>query len=167
MSSDPGARLGAELLTLRFDPAADAFDDAPLRTRLAEVHLLSLREHFFTAGGVAHVACLLTYRAAAAPDTTKRAPPPLPPSAQPLYETWRRCRSDRARRGRARLPLPHQVAPRPPQRQPRVSPRQLDATPELRSRQRADAGAVRRDEPLRGPRWSTVTGETGCARRGS
>ncbi|MEM7202475.1 MAG: HRDC domain-containing protein [Planctomycetota bacterium] len=97
MSSDPGAGLGAELLTLRFDPAAGAFDDTALRARLAEVHLLALREHFFTAHGLPHVACLLTYRAASAPDAAKRASPPLPEAAQPVYETLRRWRAERAR----------------------------------------------------------------------
>ncbi|MFT4543238.1 MAG: hypothetical protein ACI835_005707 [Planctomycetota bacterium] len=56
--------MRVRLLTLRFDSALDCFDDRPLDALLAGRELLSLREHFFTSGGVPHLLCVVEYREA-------------------------------------------------------------------------------------------------------
>ena len=63
----------ARVLTLRFDPALEAFDDGPLQEflRSKEVHAIS--DHFFIRDGVPYLAVLVTY---GLPPATMAAPQP-------------------------------------------------------------------------------------------
>ena len=60
----------ARVLTLRFDPASEAFDDGPLQEFLKAKEVHAIREHFFARDGVPYLAVLVTYG--------------LPPSAAPV-----------------------------------------------------------------------------------
>ena len=51
----------ARVLTLRFDPALEAFDDGPLREFLKAREAIVVREHFFVRNHVPYLAILVTY----------------------------------------------------------------------------------------------------------
>ena len=51
----------ARVLTLRFDPASEAFDDGPLQEFLKAKEVHEVREHFFVRDGVPYLAVLVTY----------------------------------------------------------------------------------------------------------
>ena len=96
----------ARVLTLRFDPQLEAFDDQPLREFLAQREVLAVREHFFHCNHVPYMAVMVTY---ALEPATPHAPPPRGPRgvnwrAQvaeadlPLFDALRDWRAERARR---------------------------------------------------------------------
>ena len=62
----------ARVLTLRFDPRLEAFDDQPLREFLAQREVLAVREHFFQCNHVPYMAVMVTY--ALEPSTPNSAP---------------------------------------------------------------------------------------------
>ena len=51
----------ARVLTLRFDPALEAFDDGPLQQFLRAKQVHEIREHFFVREGTPYLAVLVTY----------------------------------------------------------------------------------------------------------
>ena len=51
----------ASVLTLRFDPVLEAFDDGPLQEFLRAKEVHAIREHFFVRDGVPYLAVLVTY----------------------------------------------------------------------------------------------------------
>jgi hypothetical protein len=53
--------LLARVLTLRFDPTLDAFDDGPLWDVLKDQDVLSIRDHFFVKHEVPYLTVLVTY----------------------------------------------------------------------------------------------------------
>ena len=57
----------ARVLTLRFDPALEAFDDGPLREFLKAREAIAVREHFFVRKHVPYLAILVTYALAPTP----------------------------------------------------------------------------------------------------
>ncbi len=50
----------ARVLTVRFDPALEAFDDGPLREFLKAREAIAVREHFFVRNHVPYLAILVT-----------------------------------------------------------------------------------------------------------
>ena len=98
------------VLTLRYDPLLDAFDDAPLRELCKERRLVSVRDHFFSHEGRPRLAVVVHYETlpAAAPAASpappgsaeRRAEPwreLLTPDDLPLFNTLREWRAGRAR----------------------------------------------------------------------
>ena len=98
----------ARVLTLRFDPALEAFDDGPLQEflRSKEVHAIS--DHFFIRDGVPYLAVLVTY---GLPPATMAAPQPekaqggepawrsqVSEADLPLFNALRDWRTERAKR---------------------------------------------------------------------
>ena len=75
--------MRVRLLTLRFENALGGFDDRPLDELLAGRELLTLREHFFTSGGVPHLLCVVEYREASARTAQQALVKPRPTSARP------------------------------------------------------------------------------------
>ena len=51
----------ARVLTVRFDPALEAFDDGPLREFLKAREAIAVREHFFVRNHVPYLAILVIY----------------------------------------------------------------------------------------------------------
>jgi len=107
--------MHVKLWTLRYSPDLGAIDDGPLVAFLKGVEVLSFREHFFTAGGLAHLACIVEWREEAAAAADGRAAPPVrkrderpaaargravPELSGPDLERFERLRAWRA--GRAR-----------------------------------------------------------------
>lgn len=110
--------MRAQILTLCFQPTLGAFDPRAFDDFLADKELLSIRDHFFTAGESAYLVCLITYEAAVDPAMGQHshrnpgADPPQPsprasvtvnPDALPLadrtlFATLREWRNERARR---------------------------------------------------------------------
>ena len=97
------------MLTLRFDPRLEAFDDQPLREFLAAREVLAVREHFFVCHHVPYLAVVVTY--ALEPRTPAGAPgdaahgqrgpdwrSQVPEADLPLFDALRDWRADRARR---------------------------------------------------------------------
>ena len=86
----PGLRAGGEgsmlarVLTLRFDPALEAFDDGPLQEFLKSKEVHAIRDHFFVRDGTPYLAVLVTYglRLAATPVEP-------PEKAQGRDHSWR------------------------------------------------------------------------------
>ena len=98
-----------KIFTLRFSDATEAFDDAPLRSFMADKEVISLKGHFFVRDNVPYWAVLLVY---------KPSPMPAEPKAEkrenrekkedyrdilteektPLFNTLRDWRNERARR---------------------------------------------------------------------
>jgi len=74
--------LLARVLTLRFDPSSESFDDGPLQEfpNAKEVH--AIREYFFVRDGVPYLAVLVTYGFPP--------PPEQPAKAQGREPSWRR-----------------------------------------------------------------------------
>ncbi|PZN72044.1 MAG: HRDC domain protein [Candidatus Methylumidiphilus alinenensis] len=74
------------IITLRFNPVLDGFDDQPLRELLAHWEVISINDHFFEQQGIAYLSLVICYR-----------PAPLsPPSPNPMHgekatkdESWR------------------------------------------------------------------------------
>ena len=96
------------VLTLRFDPVLDGFDDAPLRDFLKDKAVLSLREHFFVKHEMPYLAVVVTYdlpRPAAAPATAGSQAPQegawrdlVTAEDLPLFNTVRDWRAERSKR---------------------------------------------------------------------
>ena len=53
--------MRARVLTLRFDPVLEGFDDGPLREFLKNREAVAVREHFFVRDHVPYLAVLVTY----------------------------------------------------------------------------------------------------------
>ena len=102
--------MQARVLTLRFDPLLDRFDDTPLADLGKEHELIEVREHCVARQGQPYLAVVVTYQPAPLPPT---APPPpgqparatgqdwrelLDPSQLPLFNHLRDWRSARAKR---------------------------------------------------------------------
>ena len=51
----------ARVVTLRFDPLIEAFDDSPLREILKAKEVFAIRDHFFVRNEVPDLAVLVTY----------------------------------------------------------------------------------------------------------
>jgi superfamily II DNA helicase RecQ len=93
------------VITLRFDPVIESFDDAPLRDFLKDKEVLAIRDHFFIKNEAPYLVVLVTYAA------TSAAPPPTvaPPAQEggwralitaeelPLFNTLRDWRTERSR----------------------------------------------------------------------
>ena len=93
-----------KVLTLGFDPAARAFDDAPLAEFLAGHDVLDVQEHFFEHGGLPYWALLLRYQDGRGDGRTGGGQredwrTTLPESDRPLFDALRAWRNERARRG--------------------------------------------------------------------
>ena len=98
----------ARVVTLRFDPVIEAFDDAPLQDFLKAKEVFAIREHFFVRNEVPYLAVLVTYGLrptpvqAASDEKTKgsRASwrPPIPEADLPLWNALRTWRGERAQR---------------------------------------------------------------------
>ena len=97
--------MNLRILTLRYDAALGGFPEEPVRQALAGGSLLEMREHFFTQGGVPHLALLLlldTPRSGstAGPNYARNREDPgdnLSEHLQPLYQALRQWRNDRAK----------------------------------------------------------------------
>ena len=99
----------ARVLTLRFDPRLEAFDDQPLREFLAQREVLAVREHFFQCNHVPYMAVMVTY---ALEPSTPNSPPrdtaqgrrgvdwraQVAEAEIPLFDALRDWRAERARR---------------------------------------------------------------------
>ena len=96
----------ARVLTLRFDPALEAFDDGPLQEFLKAREVHAIREHFFVRDGAPYLAVLVTYglRPVAAPaepaakgrDASWRSQ--VSEADLPLFNALRDWRAERAKR---------------------------------------------------------------------
>ena len=99
----------ARVLTLRFDPRLEAFDDQPLREFLAQRAVLAVREHFFQCNHVPYMAVMVTY--ALEPSTPNSVPrdstqgrkgvdwrAQVAEAEIPLFDALRDWRAERARR---------------------------------------------------------------------
>ena len=96
----------ARVLTLRFDPALEAFDDGPLQEFLKAKEVHAIREHFFVRDGAPYLAVLVTYglRPVAAPaeppekgrDASWRSQ--VSEADLPLFNALRDWRAERAKR---------------------------------------------------------------------
>lgn len=99
------------LLTLQFAPALGGFDTRPLDAFVADKDLLDVREHFFVVRELPYLACLITFRAAAArpaatsadargtehqPRRDGRDRIELGPDERALFDTLRTWRRERA-----------------------------------------------------------------------
>lgn len=54
--------MRVDVLTLRYDPTRGVLDDAPLRAFTRDKVILSVRDHFFMAGDVPHLALVVESR---------------------------------------------------------------------------------------------------------
>ena len=72
----------ARVLTLRFDPSSESFDDGPLQEFLKAKEVHAIREYFFVRDGVPYLAVLVTYGFPP--------PPEQPAKAQGREPSWRR-----------------------------------------------------------------------------
>ena len=102
--------MHVRVFTLRFDPAIEAFDDAPVREFLADKAICDVRDHFFVREGVPYLTLVLTYHPGAAPAPTPAAEPGagvrrrdeswrelLSKADWPLFNTLREWRAERAK----------------------------------------------------------------------
>jgi len=94
------------IFTLRFNPAAERFDDSAVAGFLADKEVLSISDHFFVKDEVPYLALVVRYRAAPVP-----APAEAPRAGQrdeswrellaeadwPLFNTLRAWRAERAK----------------------------------------------------------------------
>ena len=98
----------ARVLTLRFDPVLEAFDDGPLREFLKAREASAIREHFFVRNDVPYLAVLVTYgleppaSEPAAPGKSRKRGSgwrsQLSEADMPLFNALREWRSERAAR---------------------------------------------------------------------
>ena len=98
----------ARVVTLRFDPGIEAFDDAPLQDFLKAREVFAIREHFFVRDEVPYLAVLVTYGLrptavqAASGEKSKASRsswrPPVPEADLPLWNALRDWRAERAKR---------------------------------------------------------------------
>ena len=98
----------ARVVTLRFDPVIEAFDDAPLQDFLKAKEVFAIREHFFVRNEVPYLAVLVTYGLrptpvqAASEEMTKGSRgswrPPIAEADLPLWNALRTWRGERAQR---------------------------------------------------------------------
>ena len=100
--------MRARVVTLRFDPLLEAFDDSPLQELLKAREVFSIRDHFFVRNEVPYLAVVVTYGLKPAV-----AEPALPEKVGgrkgswrtlvseaelPLFDALRDWRAERARR---------------------------------------------------------------------
>ena len=100
--------MRARVVTLRFDPVMDAFDDAPLQELLKARDVISIRDHFFVRNEVLYLVVVVTYGL-----KPPLVDPALPEKAggrkdswralvseadHPLFDALRDWRAERARR---------------------------------------------------------------------
>ena len=97
----------ARVVTLRFDPALEAFDDTPLQEILKAKEVFGIREHFFIRNETPYLAVLVTYglrpipASAAGAQASGRSAgwrPPVQEAELPLWNALRDWRAERAKR---------------------------------------------------------------------
>ena len=100
----------ARVLTLRFDPVLEAFDDAPLQEVLKAREVFAIREHFFVRNETPYLAVVVTYGPRPTPESAvagKRIPgrnadalrrPAVAEADLPLWNAARDWRAERAQR---------------------------------------------------------------------
>jgi hypothetical protein len=66
--------MRVRVFTLRFDPATESFDDAPVTQFLADKEVCSIRDHFFVKDDTPYLTLVVCYR--------PRPVPPPPPDGQ-------------------------------------------------------------------------------------
>ena len=98
----------ARVVTLRFDPLLEAFDDAPLQELLKAREVFAVRDHFFIRNEVPYLAVLVTY--GPQPRGAEPSPADKPPARSaswrslvadedlPLFNALRDWRAERAKR---------------------------------------------------------------------
>ena len=74
----------ARVVTLRFDPQLEAFDDGPLQEFLKAREVFAIRDHFFVRNEVPYLAVLVTY----GPQPRSAEPAPAD-KARPRDASWR------------------------------------------------------------------------------
>jgi ATP-dependent DNA helicase RecQ len=97
------------VITLRFDPALEGFNDQPLRDFLADKEVHSIHDHFFEQQGVPYLSLVVCYRLLSVsppkqnsavgekPGRDESWRNTLTPELWPLFNTLRDWRGDRAR----------------------------------------------------------------------
>lgn len=94
--------MQVKIVTLHFSTADGRFDESPLAHFLADHDLIECREHFFVAGGVPHLACVLLHgdrgRDESTPAHRATQAPSLTATQRTLYEHLRKWRKARAER---------------------------------------------------------------------
>ena len=97
----------ARLVTLRFDPVIEAFDDTPLQEFLKGHEVFAIRDHFFVRNEVPYLALLVTYglRPVPLPGASDKASSRDPAwralvaeADLPLFNALRAWRAERAKR---------------------------------------------------------------------
>ena len=98
----------ARVLTLRFDPALEAFDDEPLQEFLKAKEVFAIRDYFFVRNEVPYLAVIVTY--GLRPPTLVSSPPEktkgrdaswraqVSDADLPLFNALRDWRAERAKR---------------------------------------------------------------------
>ena len=98
----------ARVVTLRFDPLIEAFDDSPLREFLKAKEVFAIRDHFLVRNEVPYLAVLVTY--GLRPPVAGPAPPEkaagrnaswrkqVSDADLPLFNARRAWRAERAKR---------------------------------------------------------------------
>ena len=98
----------ARVVTLRFDPLIEAFDDSPLREFLKAKEVFAIRDHFFVRNELPYLAVLVTY--GLRPPVAGSAPPEkaagrnaswrkqVSDADLPLFNALREWRAERAKR---------------------------------------------------------------------
>ena len=100
--------MQARVVTLRFDPVLEAFDDSPLQELLKGREVFTIRDHFFVRNGVPYLAVVVT--CGLKPPVEEPKPPEKGKGREeswrtlvsaadvPLFNALREWRAERARR---------------------------------------------------------------------
>ena len=88
--------MRARILTLRFSPTLDGFDDSPLQEFVRDKQVLGCREHIVHVEGLPYIACVVTWLGAAASQGAGAEPPEPDTAACAPKDDHRAAARDRA-----------------------------------------------------------------------